>query len=340
MGSMGSMGPLGLRVMSAALCAALLFACDYVDLEDVLQDPGSGPADPADPIPAINPSVDGPFGLLGAVSAEVVREDRTIPVLAYLPERPAGEVSPVVLLSPGFQLSSWRYEALAEYVAQHGFAVVLADPPAGLLSVSHVAMAADLSAVLDWALSATGPIADHVDLEGPVALMGHSLGGKVSVMTASADPRVSALFALDPVNGGNPLSGYTAELPDIVPDLMTDLAIPMGFVGEATNADNGLVPCAPADQNFQTFFEAAESSPWAASWDIPGADHMDFVFDTGACLVCTQCPDGGADEAAVRAVTKTLAVAFLRRHLLGEGAQDTWLVGSLVPSKIGVLHKP
>lgn len=308
---------------------------------DVAPEPDLTPEPDAGPDPTgVDPGAPGSWALLETFEDDVVREGRTIPVAAHLPAK-EGELSPLVVFTPGFQLESWRYEALAEFVAGHGFVVVRAQPPGGFLDISHVAMSEDISAVIDWALAADGPLANHVDPDGGIVTMGHSLGGKVSTMTAYSDARVTGLFAIDPVNGGNPITGYTADLPDILPEQVQGQAIPMGFVGETVNASGGFQPCAPGDQNFQTFYAAAEGSgAWVTSWDIEGADHMDFVSDVSGCLFCGQCGEGSADEGEVQAITRTLAVAFLRRHVLGEPEQEAWLTGAEVPAGVTVEHAP
>lgn len=294
-------------------------------------DDGEAPVDPAAP---------GPFRWT-VVDAEVVRGSRTTPVSALIPDAPAGVAMPLVLFLPGFQMQTAWYLPLLERIASHGFVVVRADPPASLMSSSHPEQARDAAAVLDWAFAAGGPLAGRVD-PGRVAASGHSAGGKVAVMLAFADARVTALLGFDPVNGSGPF-GYTADQPDIVPEQVEPLAIPIGLLGETTDATAGFggQACAPADQNFLTFYEAATSSPWVASWELLGADHLDFVYDTSTCgLPCSFCRNGAADGGAVRAVVETLAVAFLRRHLLGDTAQEAWLVGDLLPAEVLMQHRP
>ncbi|MDF1563769.1 MAG: hypothetical protein P1V51_12045 [Deltaproteobacteria bacterium] len=278
---------------------------------------------------AADPGAAGPFPHT-LLTDSVTRGGRTIAVAAYLPTR--SSLSHLILFLPGFQLESSRYAAHCEHLASQGFAVVRADPPAALFSVSHTEMRDDGIAVLDWAFATFG-----ATLTGEVGVGGHSLGGKVATMIAAADGRVSALLALDPVNGGDPISGYTAELPDIVPDLTSTLTIPVGYLGETTNGTGGgLSPaCAPLDQNFQTFYESSTGAPWAAEWTLEGADHMDFVHDVSGCgFVCTACPDGTADTAAVQATTDLLGAAFFRRHLDGEAAMDPYLVGAALPAGV------
>lgn len=273
------------------------------------------------------PDAAGPYAVTTR-SDSVSRDGRTTPVVAHVP---AGG-GPLVLFLPGFQLESRRYAPLADRLASHGFVVVRADPSASLFSVSHTDMRDDAIAVLDWAQDALSDV-----LSPGVGVMGHSLGGKLSVMVAGADPRVQAVLGIDPVNGGAGPVGYTAAAPDIVPEVTGSLVIPVGYLGETTNASGGFMPCAPADQNYATFYEGSTSAPWAAEWTFLGADHMDFVSDTSGCgFTCSACPDGSADHEAVQRSMKTLAVAFFRRHLRGEGATDPYLVGAMVPSGVSV----
>jgi predicted dienelactone hydrolase len=269
-----------------------------------------------------------------ATTTTVTRSGRSIPVRALVPAGAAG--APLLVFAPGFQLQADFYAPFLEHLASHGFVTVGADPPASLLtSVDHVAMAEDLGAVITWALEELGAAVDPAR----IATLGHSLGGKVAVMAAHRDERVAAVFTLDPVNGGGP-SGYSDTRPDIVPTEVASLAIPLGFVGEKTNATGSLFrpACAPADQNFETFFQAADASPRAYQWEILGADHMDFVDDCG--FRCGLCKEGTADAADVLALTRTLALAFFKRHLLNEAAYEAWLSGAAVPNGVVAARKP
>ena len=94
----------------------------------------------------------------------------------------------------------------------------------------------------------------------------------------------------------------------------------MGFAGETTD-QSGFQPCAPADQNFQTFYAAASSAVWAAEWTFVGADHMDFLDNPNCGLTCTLCTQGSADTTLVRQALWTLEVAFFRLHLIGDSTQ-------------------
>ena len=275
------------------------------------------------------------------VDATVVRAGRTTPVSALLPDLPGGTTGPLVLFLPGFQMRTAWYLPFCERLASHGFVVVRADPPATLLDNDHPELMLDAQAVLDWALDPAGPVGPRVD-PSRIAASGHSNGGKISTMLAFADARVTALFGLDPINGRGP-RGFNPQQPDIVPEQVAPLDIPIGLLGETTDAVAGVggQACAPAELNFLTFYDAATTSPWVASWEIPGADHVDFVFDTAACgFACRLCIDGTADEPWVRATILTLGVAFLRFHFYGETDQERWLLGDLLPAGILLQHRP
>jgi hypothetical protein len=108
----------------------------------------------------------------------------------------------------------------------------------------------------------------------------------------------------------------------VAPEKLTGLAAALAVVGETTNASGGGMPCAPAAENFQQFYAAAESPAIAIT--VAGADHMDWVDDP-SCGVCGFCTAGAASPELARTVSRRLDVAWLRRQLLGDTAMDVWL---------------
>jgi hypothetical protein len=183
-------------------------------------------------------------------------------------------------------------------------------------------MAADGRAVITWATS-EAPFAASVDATR-IGVAGHSLGGKLSTLITMDDDRIDALYAIDPVDGDpSPLGGGgSRDRPDLVPARGSEITVPAGFAGETTNGMSsggfGSMACAPSEQNFQQFYAAATAAPWAAQWDITGADHMDFLDDPDCGFTCSVCPDGPADDATVLGTNRTLLTAFFRRHLAGD----------------------
>lgn len=303
---------------------------DAPDVHDAGEDAEVGQDTPEDaPDPAYDPAAPGPHEVETSDDS-LTRDGRSIPLAVHAPAGQQGR--PWLILLPGFQLQSSRYIPLADHLASHGYVVVRADPPGGLFDVSHTAMADDVSAVIDWATETLG---NAIEAES-VTVAGHSLGGKVSFMVAHRDPRVAAVFGIDPVNAANPISGYSPTLPDIVPGEIENLDIPVGIAGELLDATADFGPaCAPDGMNYVTFTDAATSSPWVAEWTFEGADHMDFVYDKSGCgFVCNACRDGDADEALVHAGLQTLAVAFLRLHFDGDDSMNTYLSGERLPAGV------
>jgi dienelactone hydrolase len=309
---------------------------DETSLPDVSADL---PVEDVPPMETVSPSQPGPY-VVTTSSSEVQQGSRRTPVKAYIPQGIPGPI-PLVVFFPGAQLKADQFASLLTRMASHGMVVVGADPAFSPFSADHVAMAKDGMAVLDWALGSASGLAGLVDPQR-IGAAGHSLGGKIATMLAFSDSRVQALLGIDPVNGGSPLTGYSSKLPNIVPSQVQPLTIPLGFAGETTNSSGGTMgqSCAPAAQNFRTFYEAANSAVWAAEWDFVGADHMDFLDDPNCGMVCNMCTPGTADPAAVRQGIWTLATAFFRRHLKQESEMDDTLTGSGLPAGVVVRKKP
>jgi dienelactone hydrolase len=254
-------------------------------------------------------------------------------VTAFVPNVP--NPAPLVLFKHGFQLATSNYAVTAERIASHGFVVVGIDSGGGFTGGPSNAEERDAAiAAIDWA-TGDAPFAAQVDGDR-IAVAGHSRGGKVAVMIAASDARIDATLLLDPVNGCGPGQSFNASCPDVTGAAFAGaLAMPVGIMGETNNATGGFMPCAPADQNYQTIYAAIDSSPWAVAWTFAGADHMDFTDDGGG-FAGSFCSDGPGDDAMIRAQVRTLAVAFFRRHLTSDAAMDAWLVGAMAPSDVTV----
>lgn len=227
-----------------------------------------------------------------------------LPATVFAPPTAAGPRA-LVVVSPGFQIDRAQYTSYARHLATWGFVAVLVDYADRGFFADHAKLAADIPAVIDWA------IANHNADAQRVAAAGHSLGGKLSVFAASRDVRIRAVVAWDPVDSSNP---------SVVPEKTFTAAL--AVVGETTNASGGGMPCAPAAENFQQFYAAAPSP--AISVTITGADHMDWVDDP-SCSFCGFCAPGTAAPELVRRVTRRLDVAWLRRQLDNDTQMDVWL---------------
>lgn len=232
---------------------------------------------------------------------------RTLSSTVFVPSTPGPHA--LVVVSPGFQMARAQYTSYARHLATWGFVAVLTDYADSGFSADHNKLAADVPAVIDWALAQTALAADATK----IAVTGHSLGGKISVYAASLDPRIKAVVAWDPVDSNSP---------SVAPEKMSGMTAAIAVVGETTNATGGFMPCAPTADNFQTFY-AASPSP-ALAMTISGADHMDWVDDP-TCTFCTLCTAGSAPNDRARTASRRLDVAWLRRQLFADTAMDPWL---------------
>ncbi len=283
-----------------------------------------GPAETDGGATAIRPDAEGPF-TVSRVSGTVDGATAT----AFVPE--AGGRVPLVVFEHGFQLATANYAAALERLASHGFVVVGVDGGGTILDGStNEEERAQVIAAIDWAVG-DAPVAGSVD-PAAVGVAGHSRGGKVAAMVAATEARVSATLLLDPVNGCGPGQGFSASCPDVTGTTWVGaIREPIGIMGEVNDA-SGFMPCAPADQNYVTLYEATTAG-WRAEWTFTGADHMDFTSDGGGTFG-SFCSEGPGDDTQIRAAWTAMMVAFFRLHLTGETAMTSWLTGPELPSGI------
>ena len=219
---------------------------------------------------------------------------------------------PLVVISPGFQMARTQYLSYATHLASWGFVAIVTDYGESGFAIDHQRIANDIPAVITWALAQPNlAIAPQ-----QIAVAGHSLGGKVSILAASGDPRIEAVVAWDPVD---------SNAPSVAPEKMGTMTAAIAVIGETTNATGGFMPCAPAADNFTQFYAAAPSPALQAT--VAGADHMDWVDDP-TCFACTFCGAGTAAPDVARTATRRLNVAWLRKHLLADAAMDPWLASA------------
>lgn len=124
----------------------------------------------------------------------------------YRPDAPAVTIDKahLVLLLPGFGASYQAYSAYAQHLASHGYWVLGMDfaRQTDVYDAEHDYRARQVSMAIDY-LAAQPQFAVELDAS-KAGILGHSMGGKIAFYTASQDARVTAVVALDPVNGGGP----------------------------------------------------------------------------------------------------------------------------------------
>lgn len=266
-----------------------------------------------DPIPE-DPAESGPLSFDVADA-----EGRTF----YIPE---GEGPfPVIVFVHGFQLGPADYASYGELLASWGYAVVMPELGGTLFDPrTHAEHRDDLVALLDWLDSQPAVLGGATSAN--LMLAGHSLGGKLSLLVASEDPRPLGVFAIDPVDAGPPFGGNETDYPSVAPERMDDIAVPIMLVGEWTNATSTFgQACAPEGENFAAYFDAA-SSP-AMEVDFLQASHMSFL-DNPNCAACLLCPAGSDDPAETRLWTQRLLHAFAAGTFANAGWAGPWLGGA------------
>jgi dienelactone hydrolase len=268
--------------------------------------------------------MDGPYQYaeLDDTIAQAAGGDADLPVhCAYPTSGPSAGPYPVVVVGHGLELPVTEYVSYLQRLASFGYVALTVDFPATIFTVDNPTQAKDMSAGIDWA---QGKASVHADAT-TAGMTGHSLGGKVALLAATEDPRVKAAILLDPVDGGGP-TGCNAPMCVNVAPLMPGLHIPTGFVGETTDATAAFMACAPAAQNYTTFY-AGTNTPSLEVTAI-GADHMSFLDDVASCgLVCSFCNPATAPNAQVNDMARAFVTAFYERWIRGDTAYDTYLTG-------------
>jgi chlorophyllase len=271
--------------------------------------------DPAEPGPYQTAVVD--------EMVNVAATGNTIAMHAVYPTSgPDAGPYPVVIMGHGFQLPPSQYDAYLEHLASFGYVALTPDFVASFIGPNNVEAAEEMIAGIDWAAghATLGPMADATN----VGASGHSLGGKVALLAATMDNRIKASITLDPVDS-SPQGCSAQNCPDV--SALMPVPIPTGFLGETIDASGGFMSCAPAADNFTTFY-ANTSSP-SLMVDVLGANHMSFLDDPSSCgLTCSFCNAAQVDDEVVFDLASAYVVAFYERHLKNRTGYDAYLTGT------------
>ena len=228
-----------------------------------------------------------------------------------------GAPFPVVVLSPGFTLATSYFTNYGQRLASYGIITVMQKVQN---EIDHAQYRDSTIELIDWLLAPTGPsamqIRGRIDPD-KVGLVGHSLGGKISILVAARDKRIKALFGIDPVDSNtNPAKPEIAKV-------MLPAGTPVGLIGE-TVSKGGTPPCAPADSNFETLYAAAPSPAFAVT--VSGAAHNDFIDLCGfACMIC---PGGTAPKDRTNRLGVRYMTAYFLLTLRGDTRAMTYLSGA------------
>jgi dienelactone hydrolase len=235
---------------------------------------------------------------------------REFPIVLYRPVGVSGRMPGVVFL-PGRFAPEDQYESYARALASHGMVVAVR----GRYSWFHGddTLTRDAIRLADWMRARSDVDSAHI------AIAGHSMGGRDAIRAASRDPRFEAVVAIDP--------GTIENLPHAT-EVLASLHAPLLLIG-ADQAWRALEFCGRQGTNYTAYFTQAPIG--TLELELHGADHVQ-VMDRPDDLGYSVCRAGTADSTAIRNVTRSTVVQFLRAKLQGEhvaalpdfGALATW----------------
>ncbi len=268
-----------------------------------------------------DPNLDGPWQVANLKGSYTVNNVKVPTNVFYPSGGPEPGPYPVVLIAHGFQLPAAQYTKYAQRLASHGYVALTVDFQAGLFNPDHVAYAKQVVGGIDY-VAADATLKDLADTNN-VGLTGHSLGGKLSIFGAVMDNRVRASITLDPVDSATMCD--QVKCPDV--SNMLPIDIPLGFVGETLDGEGGFMPCAPAADNFLTYYKNASAPALAVT--VNGANHMSFIDDLASCgITCNFCKMPTLENKVVNDLARAYVVAFYSRWLKDIAGYDTYLTGA------------
>lgn len=279
------------------------------------------------PTVVFDPNANGPYAILELSDTKFVNAStgNMVPMRAFYPVGgPTPGPYPVVVVAHGFQLPATQYTNYIKRLATFGYVAITADFPTSFFGMDNQKNAKDLISAIEWAGSKPEMKADTAN----VGMTGHSLGGKLALLAATLDSRVRASITLDAVDGGGgPGGGCNPPTCVDVSALMPQLQIPTGFLGETIDSSGGIQSCAPAAENYLTFFEGANPPTFEVT--VKGANHMSFLDNVATCgATCSFCNKATLDNATVNELARAYVTAFYERYLRGNTGYDTYLTGA------------
>lgn len=205
-------------------------------------------------------------------------------------------------------------------VADHR--AVLYDKVEGINStIDDETSAAYVSEIITWL---EGQHFGQAVRTNSVYLVGHSRGGKISLLAAESDDRIGAVCLIDPVDS----NAYAPEgpgYPSAIRNFPRAKAVPIAIIGGGHSGD-----CIPKQSNFEKFFEGSELGP-TLKLSIREAGHFQFLENTTA-MQGAVCTEGKIENRAVQDMSKAVVVAWaeamLPREREREGASGRGSLGT------------
>ncbi len=236
---------------------------------------------------AVSPDMPGPYMVSSASNVAVMAGGQSVDVDVYRPADRAGAPYPVVIIGHGFSRTKDNVGRLALHLSSWGMVVVAPSFP-GRFSPDHALNGRIMRELLTWARGGPAPIGPIVDAQRS-AYVGHSAGGLAAYLAAAADPTVTALVGLDPVDNAG--AGAQAA-PNI-----TARTLVLGAAASRCNANGSA-------QAMYTALTGPER--WFVR--VAGATHCD-AEDPSDRLCTATC---GGEDANRRALFRRYMTAHLR----------------------------
>ena len=240
---------------------------------------------------------------------------------------------PLAVITSGFLVDAEQYASYARRLCSWGYVVLQynkRENVAGGNALDDVVSAAMVRELIGWArsdvlldrsrcattTSTTVPTrgrreATRARAGGGVYLIGHSRGGKISMLEGVEDERVRCACLLDPVDN----TAY-APLGDGFPSAVAAMRAAPEDAGPSLCVVGGKYggDCAPLGSNYATFLDASRRGD---TWGVEvRAGHFQFL-DSAGLLQRAVCLEGSAADAQVREVAQALMVAHAETAFRG-----------------------
>ena len=165
-----------------------------------------------------------------------------------------------------------------------------------------------VSEIINWL--AGGQFEGGLQTEAVYAV-GHSRGGKISLLAAERDERIGAVCLVDPVDSNE----YAPEGPGYPSAIkaLPAFSAPLAVIGGGHSED-----CIPVQSNYKRFFEGASSR--AMLCNVKEAGHFQYL-DRTSMVQAAVCSEGKVASQAVRDLSKAVIVAWAEIMLPQRGAK-------------------
>lgn len=120
----------------------------------------------------------------------IAAEDNDVAVLEYEPRRPR---SVSIVVGHGYSSSKHNLDFLCNFLASHGYAVFSLDFPGHKLGASGGVLRG-VDDLIDAMRSVVAFARTRAD--GPLYVMGHSMGAMTALFTAASDPSIAGTIAI------------------------------------------------------------------------------------------------------------------------------------------------